>query len=792
MKKALITKLPVFVFLLLSALTTAYIVQKGMYSRVTSSAYTIPPAPIPVQPVLLDEHFDTPSVLSNWTLNQNNTTNKITISPNAYKGSGSLQFDYKDYSNNQFLRADRTISSGPVTNMVVKTAFYDDMSATKGVSFLITNQNNQSQNTALVINTNISPTKYLFRLNTYDQMLDSGIPRTLGWHILELIVTDKGTYAKIDNTFIYRADRTLMVNTTQKQFNLVSYIATWGLYGKSLFDEASVIQMDSLSATNNIFRVLQTFYNIYGNTDFSPIYSQLGTRTHANDLRALLNTSTAFYAYGKRVNNLTAVNRAKSLFSDALNRGNWNTDSDGKYWARGAYLAQLSGALNLLKPDLDASTIQKAKNILFSQIQTYILARDDFNTSPLSGWINSSTPVNINTAVITPGKGQNGSPGLVINYPDGTGNNLVSIKKMLPVYDSAPSLKATIWFYDDMSLKKGVMFLLASNANAQNTGIGVNTSISKDYYLFRINSVGNMQPTAIRRSAGWHKFSLSLSSNCCGLASEKIGVSGYIDGQYIGVNSTQLNSNMIQIVSTWGLTGTSIFDNLLITRMPDTGKTSDTKGEENGWHALVLAETTNYFPDVSNRSILADLAKCYAYHSITVSGDPGLCETKTSTAYNDFRFDNHNQLNPSYQSGVMFELIRGGISYQAINQAVPAEFTHHITDSFKTWVRYIDPNAYQYINSPLGDWTGVTNTPYQSGEPVIIYFSTRTTLPFSFSDYINKRFILFNGLVSNYVKSNPINIPTFDQNNRSDPGYIWWTDSIVAGEMLFLSGYPLL
>jgi hypothetical protein len=132
-KKAVITRLPVLVLLVLSFFTTAYFIQKGNYARLSSSAYAIPPGPIPAQPVLLDEHFDTPSVLSNWTLNQNNTTNKITISPNTYKGSGSLQFDYKDYSNNQFLRADRTISSGPVTNMVVKTAFYDDMSAKRSV-----------------------------------------------------------------------------------------------------------------------------------------------------------------------------------------------------------------------------------------------------------------------------------------------------------------------------------------------------------------------------------------------------------------------------------------------------------------------------------------------------------------------------------------------------------------------------------------------------------------------------------------------------------------------------------
>jgi hypothetical protein len=97
-------------------------------------------------------------------------------------------------------------------------------------------------------------------------MLDTGIPRTLGWHILELIVTDKGTYAKIDNTFIYKADRTLMVNSTQKQFNLVSYITTWGLYKVHL--TRRLYQMTVCPQPITYFRS-ETFYNIYGNTDFS-------------------------------------------------------------------------------------------------------------------------------------------------------------------------------------------------------------------------------------------------------------------------------------------------------------------------------------------------------------------------------------------------------------------------------------------------------------------------------------------------------------------------------------------
>jgi len=127
-----------------------------------------------------------------------------------------------------------------------------------------------------------------------------------------------------------------------------------------------------------------------------------------------------------------------------------------------------------------------------------------------------------------------------------------------------------------------------------------------------------------------------------------------------------------------------------------------------------------------------------------------------------------------------------------VGKQVPVEFTHNLTPSFNKFASYIDTKAFQFINSPMGDWTGVTNTPYQSGEPVILYFAKNSTLPFSLSEYLNKRSISFYNLVGNYIKDYPTSIPTFDQSNRSNSGYIWWSDSIISAEMLLLGGYPSL
>jgi len=746
----------------------------------------------PVQPILLEEHFDSAGSLSNWQITQNPSVNNIiSIDPLSYKGSGSLLLNYNNYTNAQLVRADKVLAETPVTNLVLRVAFYDDYTPTnptKGTFFLAVSGD---LNTGIGVNAFVSPNNYLFRTNTYTNMKDTGVKRSKGWHIFELVVTDKGTFGKIDNSFLYNSDRTLMVNSTQTNIKMLSLLSTWGLYGKSWFDEVIVAKMDTISAEDQIFRTSKIFYETYKNTDFSPLYPALGTRTHANDLRSLLNTAIIFYQYGMRAGDNTAVSRAVTLFKDALQFGNWNKDDAGKFWARGAYLSQLVAVTNLLKPSLDQATLSSAQNLIYSQVQSYILLQENFN-QPLSGWQNLST--SSNEATIVPNIGRDGSSALVLNYRDGTfnsttgGHNLVNIRKILPVYSISPSLKVKIWFYDDLSPQKGTMFLLASSTSTPNTGIGVNTSISPNNYLFRLNSPSNMQPTGVLRSKGWHQFVLTLSSNSG--TKERLGVIGYIDGKKVGVNSTQVIADTVQLVSTWGLTGTSVYDDLLVTRMPDTGKTVDTKGEENAWHALAIAEAVNFFPDIPNRSILSDLADCYAYHSITVSTDSEYCETKTQTAYDDFHFDNHGFTNPTYQAGVMIQLIRGGYSYKAAGAAVPSSFTHNLKSAYQSLVGYIDPAGYQYIKSPPGGWSGATDSPYQSGQPVILYgYKQGWPTPFNVNDFISKRSIEYFNIVSIYLKNSPVSIPTFNQLDKTNLGYLWFLDSVLA-EMQLLSGLP--
>ncbi len=752
--------------------------------------------------VLLQESFDTSSSLSQWTIQAKAPKNTVSISTtNAYKGSGSLEFKFGDYTNQQTVRADRSFSQTPLSNIVFRTAFYDDLSATKGF-FIGIHSNTAPENTGMAVHTGISKEYYLFRANTFGSMKPSQIKRSKGWHIFETIVTDQGTYAKIDNTFLYNVDRSLMVNTTQTKANMLRFVSTWGLYGTTQFDEITVAHLDNSTSqipnTTYLYKTLETFYNTYRNTDFTPIYPSLGKRMHANDLRALLNTSIVFYTYGQHINNQTAIDRSKELFRDALINGHWDYDDSGKYWARGAYVAQLAEATKLMERSLDSDTLILAKNILFQQLSGYILLQDSFE-QPLKGWTDSSTPSSKNTATIIQNMGRNNSSALQFSYTDGSigssGHNLVMISKSLPTQASSPSLKASIWFFDDMSSKKAINFALHAPDRSFNTGIVINTGISPDEYLFRINKPDNMKPTSIKRSAGWHQLELIISSNSN--KSEANGVFGFIDGIQVGINTTQTDANQISLISTWGHTGTAIFDDLLVTRMPDTGKNGDTKGEENGWHADLLAEGVNYFPDIPNKDILEELARCYAYHSITVNHDPMFCHTKTVTAHDDFSFENHNLLSPSYQSGTLYHLIRAGNSFQKAGQSIPSEFMHNLEPTIRKWSTYLDTHVYQYISSPLGDWSGVTNSPYQSGQISAIYgdqkgwISLSDGSSFNLQDFISKRFILFYDLTGNYLKNPPALISTFDQSNQSSDGYKWWSDSIVA-EMQVSGALPLL
>lgn len=757
--------------------------------------------PLPSQPVLFTKTFDSAAELSNLIITQNPTINNVVRIDTTLKrkGVGSILLDYNNYTGEQVAMVVAPISTTPITNVVVRTYFYDDMatnpSPTKGVIFGVTNTG--TSNTGIGVMTNIDQSNYVFRINSPDpaHTMNSGVPRTKGWHMFELIVTDKGTYGKIDNKFLYTKDKTLFVNRDQTTITKTHYVSSWGLKGKSWFDDLVAAKLDSLPMADTIYRTLERFYKTYKDTDFSPLYAELGTGNNgiinSNDLRSLLLTSQAFYTYGQKVGGTegqTAKAIAKARFMDSLSNGHWElAEGNGnRHWVRGVILGELVKAAKILWTDLDQATRNTATAKVNTLSQFYILNNSNFeSTSQLSAWTNLSTGGN--NYSIKPGIGRNKSSGLSLNYTNGTlssaGHNLVHMKLTTPIYTTSPSRKATIWFYDDMNQQKAALFGISSTSTTNNIGVGVITIKSKTHYVFRNNSYDGTVATPIPRTSGWHKFDLVLIGN--GGNIEKFGTSAYIDDKKVGSNPAQNFGELVTLTSSWGLTGTSVFDDLLITRMPDTGKTSDTKAEENGWHAYGLAEAVNYFPTIANKDILEKLADCYAYHTITTSTSAEYCNAKTVTAYDDFRIDNHVTFNPVYQSGAMIEVIRAGQSYSENGKAVPTAYTHNLSGAFGRFISTIDTTGYTFTPAVEGlDWTGATNTPYQAGLPVLVYGNAKGwTVPFNVSDFVKKRDILFYDQV-NQPADPPQSIPTIYEIARTGPGYEWFLDSVIAGDYL--------
>ena len=664
----------------------------------------------------------------------------------------------------------------PVNNTVFRVFFYDTMDSSLGTLFEV-KKSNSNEGTGLGVMTDIDPNHYVFRVNSFAGMQKTDVSRQKGWHMFEIIVTDKGTYAKIDNEVVYDGQHP-MANLTQTSAANVNFVSTWDLTGKSYYDELVVVQAVRDSWDKEAMVVLKDFYNFYSRTDFSPLYPNLSRGGETNDLRSLFDTSTVFYIYGKYAGNNTAVQRAIQLFKDGLNNGKWEEDNEWKHWARGAYGGILATALNSMQKDLDETTKSKAKNILFQLANKYILLKDDLETDLASWQITYGNPQS-SYPVINKGFGYNSPNSVKLDYKD-AGTPIVMMRN-IPYYPTSTSAKAYIFFYDNLDDTLGTIFQVKGSNSSVGTGIGVITAISPNNYVMRVNSFSETKDTGIVRSKGWHKFELVTSNN------PSLGTSGYIDGNRIPFsNTSQTNIDSVYLVATWELTGEAVYDSLLITRMPDSGYQGDTKGEENAWHAKFLASTVNFFPEVPNKEILGELAKCYAYHSITTSKDPEYCGIKTQTVYDDFHVDNHQMLNPKYQASILHQLGGGAMSYKKTGTSIPSEFTHNIKPLYdKLLSSFVDLNSYQFVNSPKGDWTGANNTFYSSGVSSNLYVSQLGIDPkFPLEDYLAKRHIFFYQIASDYLKDPVRVISSFNQNNeKTDPGYHWFLNSVIAGDV---------
>jgi len=110
--------------------------------------------------------------------------------------------------------------------------------------------------------------------------------------------------------------------------------------------------------------------------------------------------------------------------------------------------------------------------------------------------------------------------------------------------------------------------------------------------------------------------------------------------------------------------------NYELNRSIPTGFSGDTKAEENGWEADILAATLGLFPDDALASKWFDRLRLFAINSYSHADDKSLTEVldswydsktaadlyKGQNLYSDYTLQNHNYFHTSYQNVVMQEL----------------------------------------------------------------------------------------------------------------------------------------
>jgi len=240
-------------------------------------------------------------------------------------GAKSVKFDYQDGS--KYLEALYSFSSQ--TNIVLQGWFYDDLSSTKGVAFGLWDKNSGSHTILGVMTTKFAGT-YFIRHNSFSNMYDSGVPRTQGWHLFEIIVTPQGAYGKIDNQFLAN-----FKNTAHTQANQIGIYTTWSLTGTSWFDDIDILTANQ-NPEEEVKSLIQRYLYLYQNTDFSPIYPILGrddiggAKGYGNALRSILDLAYAF-AFDWKVNNhQDSLNKSIYFLKVAVDNGHWDKHSE---WA---------------------------------------------------------------------------------------------------------------------------------------------------------------------------------------------------------------------------------------------------------------------------------------------------------------------------------------------------------------------------------------------------------------------------------------------------------------------------
>jgi hypothetical protein len=124
---------------------------------------------------------------------------------------------------------------------------------------------------------------------------------------------------------------------------------------------------------------------------------------------------------------------------------------------------------------------------------------------------------------------------------------------------------------------------------------------------------------------------------------------------------------------------------------PPTGVIDDTKAEENGWDATVLAWASFAYPDHSHAADWEKAARLWCFNALTTAADkfdrrpfedgkPLSAWVAGACLHPDFTCENHGTFHPNYQATVMFSGLIAS-AYTTHNKPVPPALLHNLKEA---------------------------------------------------------------------------------------------------------------
>lgn len=189
-------------------------------------------------------------------------------------------------------------STSTGTTGIVSAYFYDDASKAGGSTLEVDNPDN-TKTVTVGVNPTTNSSNYYYRTgnNNPDSWIDSKIPRTTGWHHFEIVVTPKGSYARIDGISLSwlpsenKAGTTVKAVTTDLlDFYMLKIVSNWTT-GTYYWDDLTVTYLPTLPSTRleKERKQLETFANIPMPSSFYDGAQTARAKTTQSLVFALLN-----------------------------------------------------------------------------------------------------------------------------------------------------------------------------------------------------------------------------------------------------------------------------------------------------------------------------------------------------------------------------------------------------------------------------------------------------------------------------------------------------------------------